>query len=275
MIISRGNSEAEISASGGYIMKLKLDGNSILSPGDISQKTHGGCAILFPFPNRIRSASYVWNGINYHLKPNDGINAIHGLVNAMEFRVEKHETSSLTLSGTLSDSGYPSTLDIRLNYSLGISSLKFSLEAMNTGNSSCPVSFGMHPYFLHGGYWSLRGPDTYRFMGYKDGYFPDGTYSIIDQEELSSQSGRSFDNCFELESGIELVTALHKMLISGNHNRYYVIYNGKWAGKSSVALEPMSAPPDSFNNRIGIIELNPGMSVTFEEKFTVSKQGIL
>lgn len=273
MKLASSGSTAEIHESGGYISSLILDGIDILFPGDIDHKTHGGCAILFPFPNRIKSGTYEWNSKRYNLKLNDGPNAIHGLVNSMELKVDNKTESSLALTGTLSDSGYPSDLDLTLTYSLNRESLGFSLKAKNTGMSSCPVAFGMHPYFLHGGSWHIEDEKTFRFLEYTGGFFPDGNYKIVDSLEVNSISGRVFDNCFELPGSITLTTENYSIMISGNMNRYYVIYNGKWAAGKSVALEPMSAAPDSYNNRLGLITLEPGNDVEFQETFRIIKKG--
>ena len=273
MKLASSGSSAEVHTSGGYISSLILDGIDILSPGNMDHKTHGGCAILFPFPNRIKSGTYEWNSKRYHLKLNDGPNAIHGLVNSIELEVESQSESSLALTGKLSDSGYPSDLDLTLTYSLKRDSLGFSLKARNTGKSSCPVAFGMHPYFLHGGAWQIEDEKTFRFLEYADGSFPDGNYKIVDPVEMNSMSGKTFDNCFELPGSITLGTRDYSIMISGNMNRYYVIYNGRWAGNKSVALEPMSAAPDSYNNGLGLFTLESGNDVEFMETFRIVKKG--
>ena len=68
MEIRSGDAMATIEREGGYISSLKFSGREILLDGDMKNKTHGGCAILFPYPNRIRDGKYRWGGTEYQLQ---------------------------------------------------------------------------------------------------------------------------------------------------------------------------------------------------------------
>lgn len=263
MDIKSGTSEASIEKEGGYISSLKFSGRDILLQGDIKNKTHGGCAILFPYPNRIRDGKYKWNGVEYQLPINSAPNSIHGLLNDTALEISSYEKDHLVLKGIISNPGYPSPLSVALDYTIQANSLILDLHAENEGDQQVPVAFGIHPYFLHGGLWSLEGSEAYSFLKYKDKYFPDGNFYSLPGNELSSDSGRDFDSCFELHDSLKLKCKDRTIEISGNKTRYYVIYNGKWCRSVSVALEPMSAAPDSFNNHMGIERLEPGESTDF------------
>ena len=265
MIIKSGESSANVEEMGGYITQMKLSGNDLLLPGDMDNKTHGGCAILFPYPNRIRDATYTWNGRKYRLPVNSTPNAIHGLLNGVKLTGVMDGENCLVMRGSIVNEGYPSILEISVKYTISEQSMKLDLSATNAGDQSCPVAFGIHPYFLHGGSWSLETMKTYSFLKYVDSYFPDGSTYPVWGDLLNSGSGKAFDNCFELHDDLSIDFSNCTVTLSGNMNRYYVVYNGRWCKSVSVAVEPMSAAPDSFNNGLGLEILEPGKTMEFRE----------
>lgn len=54
---------------------------------------------------------------------------------------------------------------------------------------------------------------------------------------------------------------------NGRTTDYFVIYNGKYSRGESVAIEPMTSAPDTFNNGIGVITLKKGTSSIALKRF--------
>ena len=63
---------------GAYIKSLSLSGVDILMETPDGEQTHGGAALLIPYANRVRNASYTWNGKEYHLPKTMGNTAYMG-----------------------------------------------------------------------------------------------------------------------------------------------------------------------------------------------------
>ncbi|MCL4447446.1 MAG: aldose 1-epimerase [Candidatus Thermoplasmatota archaeon] len=245
-----------VDSYGAYIRTLRLLGTEVLMKSGDNSQTHGGCATLIPFANRVRSASYKWRGRNYRLPKNSGENSIHGFTKEMDWEV-KQENGSLVLSTTIDGEDYPTILECQSTISLTDNSLSIKIEIFNTGDYATPLSIGLHPYFIHDGRWRIKRPSSLKMLNYVDSYFPDGTMTNIDSKKLSSKGKTEFDNCFYVGPNLILETATHEVSIRTENMDYFVIYNGDYSNGDSVAIEPMTSAPDAFNNRIGLVTLRP------------------
>lgn len=124
--------------------------------------------VLAPWPNRVASGRYTFQGTEYRLDVNDPAtgSAIHGLVDGVEWSpVEESEeavTLRLDFPGT---AGYPFPLELTLTYRLGDrgfdntgsgdtgsgnTGLTVTTTARNTGTSDAPFGLGFHPYLTLG-----------------------------------------------------------------------------------------------------------------------------
>ncbi|KAA3635266.1 MAG: hypothetical protein DWQ02_10115, partial [Bacteroidetes bacterium] len=73
-----------------------------------------------------------------------------------------------------------------------------------------------------------------------------------------------YAGCFTLQSPIvELATEEGKKLIMdcGGDFPYLQVYTPPH--RNSIAIEPMTCPPDVYNNGVGLIELIPGAESSF------------
>lgn len=122
---------------------------------DGGQKASGsGIPILFPFPNRIRSGRFHWNGQEFVLPGTDKWgNAIHGLCLDRPWRVVRQSddfvTGQFQLSVDAPDrrSLWPSDFVIEVDYELVRSRLRSRFRISNPGNQQLPWGLGTHPYF--------------------------------------------------------------------------------------------------------------------------------
>lgn len=116
--------------------------------------TRSGIPLLFPFPNRIQSGRYSWDGQDYQLPTTDGRgNAIHGFVVDRPWRVIAADSKTAVAEFQLSvDSPdrlalWPSDFLIEVTYRLIAARLRADIRIVNAGHNSLPWGLGTHPYF--------------------------------------------------------------------------------------------------------------------------------
>jgi aldose 1-epimerase len=114
-----------------------------------------GAPVLFPFPNRLRDARFIWQGQVVELPPTRGRHAIHGLVIDRPFQCIAQEMSDQSASVTLaiqSDddpalaAAYPFAWRLELTYRLA-GSFRTQATVTNLGREPMPFGLGFHPFF--------------------------------------------------------------------------------------------------------------------------------
>jgi aldose 1-epimerase len=268
--IVNGESRMTFDSIGAYIKSINLSGAGILMETPDGEQTHGGAAMLIPFANRVRNAEYNWEGKEYHLPKNNGDHSIHGLTRDLDWTVLTEATKSI-LSTDIRHEGYPNGVKVKVEMIVKKNSFEISMDFMNSGDLPVPLSPGMHPYFRFQDRWQVKAFDQIRMLEYVDDYFPNGNMIKTDPDVLSSESGKTFDNCFSMGNKLKLLLGSHAMLIETRNMPYFVVYNGKYSAGKSVAVEPMVAPPDAFNNHIGLVTVEPGRSFSCGARFELSR----
>ncbi|MEM0135014.1 MAG: aldose 1-epimerase [Thermoplasmatales archaeon] len=270
-IINLNGSQVVVESHGAYISSLRLSDNEILMKSEDGNQTHGGCASLIPFANRVRDASYSWRGRKYSLPRNDGNNSIHGFTKDLNWDISTVDTKMI-LNSEIDREDYPSRLKCQSMIELKEDSILIRFTISNVGDIDVPLSIGLHPYFLHEGSWKVRQPSKVKKLNYVDEYFPDGTMTEVDSEYLSSGKGREFDNCFLVGSSLSFESANHVLNIQTDNMNYFVIYNGKYSNGKSVAVEPMTSAPNAFNNGIGLVTLRSNSKFSCSSTFCFIKK---
>lgn len=240
-------------------------------------------ALLFPYPSRVKHGTYRFEGQDYALRLNEMSrdNAIHGFVTDKAFAVVSQEVTSTEACLTLryqhkgDTVGYPFPFDFTVTYSLrktaGPTTMHLSYEAINTGSASCPVAFGWHPYFTFNG----QSVDTLTItMGERAPIILDQKTMVpTGREELREKGSLpladvQLDNAYELTPGEE--NYVETSLRSDAADASIVVRQQTGPGKlnylvcytpprrESVAIEPLTANADAFNNGEGLVTLAPG-----------------
>ncbi len=120
--------------------------------------SHSGIPILFPYPNRIRSGRFFWDGQEYRLPESqvafDGAgNAIHGLCLDRPWRVTNQSESSVTgvfrISTDAPDraSLWPADAELTVRYEIRGTCLHSRLTVHNPSERPLPWGIGTHTYF--------------------------------------------------------------------------------------------------------------------------------
>jgi aldose 1-epimerase len=237
-------------------------------------------AKLSPFVCRISEGKYEFENVGYEFqnKFNDG-SAIHGLLADKPFIVlEKscREDEAFILLGyhyEKEDPAYPFEYSIHVRYTLKTGGrLYLDTTVTNLSSKRIPMADGWHPYFSLEGEvndWLLSFHSREK-LAFDEKLIPLGhTVTAPDFYSPKKIGTDFFDNCFLLEqdSGIPAATlenpanGLHLSFFPDRNYPFLQIYTP--SDRKSIAIENLSSAPDSYNNGLGLIILEPGDSQSF------------
>jgi aldose 1-epimerase len=237
-------------------------------------------AKLSPFVCRISEGKYKFENISYEFqnKFSDG-SAIHGLLAdkpftvTEKFRGENEAFIRLEYHYQKEDPAYPFEYLINVKYTLKAGGhLYLDTMVKNLSPQRIPIADGWHPYFSLEGEvndWLLSYHSREK-LAFNEKLIPLG-YMVEAPDFYSPQliAGEFFDNCFLLESdsGIPAATlenpanGLRISFFPDHHYPFLQIYTPP--DRKSIAIENLSSAPDSYNNGLGLIILEPGDSQSF------------
>jgi aldose 1-epimerase len=242
---------------------------------------------LSPFPCRLKQARYSFAGKSYEFQNKfpDG-SAIHGLLFDKAFSIAEKKAGDESASVKLyydykkDDKGYPYDYRCEVVYTLfADDTLQVETSVSNKSDIAIPIADGWHPYFTLGGNvneWLMQ--FTISAMVESDeNLIPTGRLLDYEQFRVPMTIGHTFlDNCFVVKyeqdlPACELFNPFNKLKISfypDSGYPYLQIYTPPH--RKSIAIENLSAAPDSFNNKIGLTILEPGNSQSFAVRYKLS-----
>ena len=242
---------------------------------------------LSPFPCRIAAGKYEYEGKEYQFGDifSDGT-AIHGLLYNKAFTITEEQagdssaTVSLEYGYKKEDKGYPFDYNCLVRYVLHKDNLlEVATTVTNAGTQTLPIADGWHPYFQLGGNigdWLLQFHAS-AIVEFNDQLIPTGHLLQYDSFDSPRPIGDYFlDNCFVLKPGIvnpvcELFNPANDLRVSFFPDAgypYLQLYTPP--ERNSIAVENLSAAPDSFNNKMGLTLLPPGHAQIFTARYKVS-----
>jgi aldose 1-epimerase len=241
---------------------------------------------LSPFACRIKDASYQFRGIQYTAeKFSLGENAIHGLIYDADFTVvkqdanEEHAMLVLQYEYRGEEKGYPFFYDCIITYQLTCNNeLTLTTEIINRDNNPIPLQDGWHPYFSLGKKiddLELQLSSLEQIV-FDDTMIPTGELIAYREFADSKKLGTIFlDDCFLLDFS----AAQPLCVLKDNDNKIQVEIrpdkNYPWLqiytppNRKSIAIENLSAPPDTFNNGINLKILPPQDHAVFTTSYKV------
>lgn len=242
---------------------------------------------LSPFACRIKNARYQFEGITYQVKKFLlGENAIHGLVYDATFSITQHtadeESATLVVQYEYrgEDEGYPFHFDCIITYRLEKNNeLTLTTVIINRDKSNIPVQDGWHPYFTLGkkiDELELQLNSAEKIV-FGDNMIPTG--EIIPYKDFMTGKKLGavfFDDCFKLDFGkpqplCTLRNPENKIqveIIPQQNYPWLQLYTPPH--RQSIAIENLSAPPDTFNNGIDLNILSPGETLTFSTCYKIT-----
>ncbi len=287
--LSRGKQAAIVTEVGATLRSYRsgemahLDG---FSPGEMCDGGRG--QPLVPWPNRLADGSYRFREVDHQLPLDEpeNHNAIHGLVRWAAWAPVEVQPHRAVMSHVLHPRpGYPFTLGLDLAYELVDGGLRVELRAANLGGGGpLPFGAGFHPYLTVGtssvDSVVLSLPGRTRLETDQRG-IPVGS-SLVEGTSLDFRgAGRAvgpaqLDDCFaELERDREgIARAVLSDPATGRSLRLWVdrsfthlmVFSGDTlpagARRRSLAVEPMTCPPNALRSGEGLTILEPGAETT-------------
>jgi aldose 1-epimerase len=280
---------------GGGLREYSAHGQSITDGyGEDELCPSSAGQVLAPWPNRIRDGQYDFHGERHQLPLTEPArhNAIHGLVNWARWRAVAHEPDAVTVAYELpGQPGYPWPLALRTRWSVGANGLRADHEVTNLGTSPAPFGMGSHAYLWMPGTpvdeLALRLPVQCRLLvdgrllpigaaKTNGGPFDYTTTRRIGAAVLDTAFGRVADSDEERPaadgSGGNEASLMHEasgrridVWADASFGWWQVFTGDALAGdrhRRSVAIEPMTCPPDAFRSGRDLIELAPGATWT-------------
>lgn len=284
--ITDENHKVIITEVGATLRSYTIDGIELLdgfSKQEMSTAARG--QVLCPWPNRISGGKYTFEGADLQLPINEVTlnNAIHGLVRWLNWKLDDHTKSSVTLSVILRpQDGYPFSLHITITYRLKRKRLHITTSSKNVGKLPLPYGFGQHPYFLadvDAAYLKLPAKTwlvTNPFLIPINIAPVEGTPFDFRQGKAigSLQLDTGFTdlipdaNCrskITLEGTAEGVRRLINLYLDKNYT-VVQIFTGDTLPpgqtRRSVAIEPYTCAANAFNNKIGLVVIDPDQTFT-------------
>lgn len=240
-------------------------------------------SILFPYPNRLEDGKYTFEGKSYQWPINqpETNNQLHGMVFNHPFDVVRADVSESVATVELKHAYdgaleyYPFAYDLHVTYTLSTSGLEVRFKVVNTGSGNLPFGLGWHPYF------------QIDKLPVKEYVIEAHDLEAIPLSERSLPTGERFDlgncsldlaeqvldNAYEIRSlpnscTLDVKSGL-SLSISGSESMNFLqIFTPP--GGESVAIEPMTANVNAFNNGNGTKILGAGESFTCEVNLTLT-----
>jgi len=285
-VLRRGGDEAVVVEVGGGLRSYRVAGQEIID-GYADQEVcpSGAGQTLAPWPNRIRDGRYNFGGTDYQLpipEPAHGT-ASHGLVRWLPWRPVEVDAERLLLETVLpAQPGYPWTLAMTTEWSLGEDGLRAEHTATNQAGQACPFGLGTHPYLRIPGVpvdeLVLSVPASSRLL-LDSRLLPVGV-ERLDGGDHDFRTPRRIgatvlDTTFGDPAAGAGTAGISTVDISTGDGAEVAVWADAafcwWqvftadtlAGgrrRRSVAVEPMSCPPDAFNSQRDLVTLEPGQT---------------
>jgi aldose 1-epimerase len=284
--ISFADQTAVVVEVGGGLRSFSVGGREILDGYAVDEQSSSGRGqVLVPWPNRLQDGSYAFDARSHQLpltEPEHG-NAIHGLVRWASWRIGEREANRVVMEHVIHPQpGYPFTLGLGLEYTLADEGLSVRTTARNLGSHDCPYGCGHHPYLTVGtptvDTVELQVPGR-RVLVSDDRDLPIGD-EPVEGTEYDFRAARAIgatrlDNAFtdlvrdgdgrarvrlrDPDAGTAVTLWVDELY------RYLMLFTGDTrpdVNRRSVAVEPMTCPPNAFRTGDSLIRLAPGDSTT-------------
>ncbi len=283
-VIAHGRQEAVVTEVGATLRSYTLGGEDVVDGFGPAEWSHAGRGqVLAPWPNRLGDGCYEWRGVRAQAALDEPAlgNAIHGFVRWLPWRLEASAQNVVALRCAIRPTpGYPWSVELRCEYRLRRDGLVVTARAAGAGDLGAPFGIGFHPYLRVGAgpvdAASLVVPAARRLL-LDERRLPTGGVEVVAGTELDFRSGKAIgstqlDTAFtDLQRGPDGIaravlsdpaTGRAVELWVDDCFRYLMCYTGDTVEperrRQSVAIEPMTCPPDAFRSGRDLVVLEPG-----------------
>lgn len=277
--VTSGDAELTVDLRGGGLRRLAVGPWDVLDgyePGVVPAGRRGG--VLLPWPNRIRDGRWTWQGRQLQLEIASSATpaAMHGLVSAQPWQLLDAGADRATV-GTVVEprSGYPFRLAAAIDYALAADRLASTVRVRNVGAEPAPFGLGLHPYLAVG----ARNDGD---IAEAEVELPARTLLVVDEGGLPTGERRQFDGAVGrigdrvFDDPLTDLTrdgeGWARVRLRGPAGSIEVAVDRSWpwlqvfsgdtlpAGqrRRSLAVEPMTCPPNALADGVDVIVLEPG-----------------
>ena len=253
---------------------------------EVYENLYSKSSILAPFPNRIADGKYKHNGKEYVFPinmPKEG-NAIHGFIENEKFEVVSSNENEngyeivLRHKSKGNKKGYPFPFIMDVLYRLTDQALETEVNVINIGSEDMPFGYGWHPYFKIDGslidMLELQISDVEKIeVDYR--LIPTGEKTRFDVfKEQKKINNEKFDTGFVF-TGLSREVSLTDMrnniqiIINMGNCEYVQIFTPPW--RTSIAVEPMTCMTNAFNNKEGLVVLEPNRKITIKHSVSIKE----
>jgi aldose 1-epimerase len=281
--IAHGDQRAVVTEVGATLRTYVKGGLSVVE-GFAGEEvpTHARGQVLYPWPNRIGDGEWTFSGRVARPTIDDvpHATASHGLVRWRPFHVEAVNQNRCVLSLLLHPTpDYPFLSDISVAYHLGSLGLTVTTTVTNRDSVPLPFGVGFHPYLavttptIEGAQLEMPAKS---YVAVDDRQLPTGEIlplagNQLDFSKRKSLSGHELDvtytDLLRDDTGLAVATLEDasggEIDLSVDRNfPYFQVYTGdqleKGRRRTSVAIEPMTCPPDALRSGKDVVVLEPG-----------------
>jgi aldose 1-epimerase len=278
--LSVGEQRAVVVEVGGGLRSYSAGGRDVVDGYPLDELCRSGRGqVLAPWPNRLEDGAYEFDGRSFQVALSEPSTwtAIHGLVRWSSWRAVERAADGVTVEDLLYPTpGYPFLLRLRVAYRLDAGGLTVRTTATNEGHEACPFGLGHHPYLTRGtptvDALSFRLPARTRLhvdeRGLPAGREPvDGTpFDFREPRPIGAlELNTSFTDLERDADGLARVRFDDLTLWLDAAYPYLQVFTGDPApdvNRRSLAVEPMTCPPNAFRTGEGLIRLEPGETVS-------------
>ncbi|WP_433300036.1 aldose 1-epimerase family protein [Actinoplanes sp. CA-030573] len=281
--IESGGARAVVVEVGGTLRHFSVGDTQVLDGFEADELSPASSGqILAPWPNRIRDGKYTFEGESHQLPLTEPArhNAIHGLANWSRWTLVEQAADTVTLEYELpAQIGYPWWLTLRTRWSVSADGLRCDQEVVNNSGGNAPWGYSVHPYVQLAGVAVddilLHVPGKTRIQA-DNRLLPIGYVPVAGTEYDFTQPRKIGDLVMDVSfgeiehdaSGLTEVTIAdpgsdRKVVVWADGKcKYWQIFTGDTLHgerfRRSVAIEPMTCPPDSFRTGRDLTVLAPG-----------------
>ncbi|HIW62262.1 MAG TPA: aldose 1-epimerase family protein [Candidatus Stackebrandtia excrementipullorum] len=276
--ISYSRWEAVIASVGGGVRLFSYDDKSFIDGYEDEELAPGSAGhVLAPWPGRIDEGEYEFGGSTHRLPWNEPATrtSMHGLVGWLRWKAVDVSDSAVSLECSLpAQPGYPFPLQLRTRWSVGPGGLRAAHYVSNVGATPCPFGLGVHPYLR----LPVSTPDNWKLtvpakteLTVNERNIPTGTTEARFQTATrlgETQLDTSFGDLQRDSDGYA-----RAVLTSDDDSEEVSLWadsSFKWLHvytsdtlegdrkRRSVAVEPMSCPPNAMRTGTDLATLAPG-----------------
>ena len=276
--LSAGSAKLVVNLRGGGMRRLSVGDWDVLDgypAGTVISGWPG--AVLLPWPNRVRDGRWTWQGRDLQLLVTspEAPNAIHGLVGWQPWTALAVEDDRATV-GTVVEphSGYPFRLAAAVDYVLAADRLTVTARVRNIGDDRAPFGVGFHPYFSVGATDDGDIAEAELRLPVRTALVLDGGLPTGDRVPYEGAVGRIGDRALDdaLTDLVRDEDGMARAVLRGPAGELELAVDGAWGWlqaftgdtlpegrrRRSLAVEPMTCPPNALADGADLIVLDPG-----------------